>query len=130
MDAENITRISVDVITGLIEARRIHTIDKTSDERRSSERWPFAGAVEVWLPDEAYGERHLLATLHNLSPNGLAMRTRRPVPNGMRFSLAIHQPELSCYGHGIVRHCTRATVGYLIGVEFIYSDDQATTPPA
>jgi hypothetical protein len=51
---------------------------------------------------------------------GLAIRTRRPIPTDTRISLAIHEPELSCYGHAVVRHCTRATVGYLIGAEFIF----------
>jgi hypothetical protein len=47
------------------------------------------------------------------------MRTRRPIPSETRLSLALHQPELSCYGHAIVRHCTRAPIGYLVGVEFV-----------
>jgi hypothetical protein len=38
-------------------------------------------------------------------------------------SLAIHQPAMSCYGHGIVRHCTRAHVGYLIGLEFSFEPE-------
>lgn len=119
MDAERIVKITPQSIRQLVESRSVKAVDKPrSNEYRKSERWPFPGTVEVWLPEDAYGDRHLLATLHNLSIEGLAMRTRRPVQVGTKLSLAIHQPSLSCYGHAIVRHCSGAPVGYLIGVEF------------
>ncbi len=123
MDAEKIVKLSPDVIRELLESRQINAQSKHSPGKRHQERWPFPGTVEVWLPDDCYGERHLLATLHNLSANGLAMRTRRPIPTETRISLAVHQPELSGYGHAIVRHCTRASVGYLVGVEFHYQEE-------
>ena len=123
MDAERIVKLTPEAIRELLDARSIKSHSKQPPGKRSAERWPFPGTVEVWLPDECYGERHVLATLHNLSSFGLAMRTRRPIPTHTRVSLAVHQPELSCYGHAIVRHCTRAPVGYLIGVEFHYESD-------
>lgn len=123
MDAEQIVKLSPDAIRELIEARVVQATPKRAEGQRREPRWPFPGTVELWLPETCYGERHMLATLHNLSPSGLAMRSRRPVPVDTRVSLAIHQPELSCYGHGLVRHCTRAHVGYLIGVEFIFYPD-------
>jgi hypothetical protein len=123
MDAENIVRLSPDAIQTLLDAQDIHAESKCGDERRRQERWPFPGTVEVWLPDTCYGERHVLATLHNLSIGGLAMRSRQPVSSGTRLSLAIHLPTLSCYGHAQVRHCTRTHVGYLVGVEFLYQSD-------
>lgn len=52
------------------------------------------------------------------------MRSRRPVPTDTRISLAVHQPELSVYGHGVVRHCTQAYTGYLVGVEFEFPSDE------
>ena len=122
MDAEQIVKLTQDAITNLLNSRAIKSVNKDGPGNRQEERWPFAGTVEVWLPDECYGERHLLATLHNHSSHGLAMRTRRPIPSETRISLALHQPELSCYGHAIVRHCTRAQVGYLIGVEFCFDE--------
>jgi len=124
MDAEQIVKLSPEAIEKLLDARSVKAVSKHPHGLRREERWPFPGTVEVWLPEECYGERHLLATLHNLSPHGLAMRTRRPVPNDTRISLAIHQPELSCYGSAIVRHCTRAHVGYLVGVEFVLESDE------
>lgn len=118
MDAERIVKLTAEAVRELLAAAHVESHPKHRREKRASERWPFPGTVEVWLPDECYGERHLLATLHNLSAGGLAMRTRRPIPTETRIALALHQPELSCYGHGVVRHCTRAAVGYLVGVEF------------
>jgi hypothetical protein len=123
MDADKILKLSPAVLSELLEKRQVNTIAKVPSQRRSEERWPFPGTVEVWLPDQCYGERHLLATLHNLSQSGLAMRTRRVVPTDTRISLAIHQPEMSCYGDALVRHCTRAPVGYLVGVEFLFHTD-------
>jgi hypothetical protein len=120
MDAEKIVKLTPEAIDELLSSHRVHTESKQAPGKRRAERWPFPGAVEVWLPDECYGERHVLATMHNLSVGGLAIRTRRPIPTDTRISLAIHEPELSCYGHAVVRHCTRAAVGYLIGAEFIF----------
>jgi hypothetical protein len=120
MDAEKIVKISAETIRELIDAQGIASIPKDSPGKRREERWPFPGTVEVWLPEECYGERHVLATLHNLSPNGLGMRCRRPVPVDTKVAIAIHQPELSCYGHAVVRHCTRAHVGYMVGMEFVF----------
>jgi hypothetical protein len=122
MDADQITRMTPAVIRSLIDSRRPAVQQKQAPGNRREERWPFAGTVEVWLPDDCYGERHLLATLHNLSAHGLAMRSRRPIPTGTRLSLALHQPECTCYGEAVVRHCTRAAVGYLIGVEFDFTE--------
>ena len=123
MDADRIIKLSLDSVRELIEAQAVNAHNKHPLGKRSTERWPFPGTVEVWLPDDCYGERHVLATLHNLSPGGLAMRTRRPIPSETRLSLAIHQPSMSLYGHAITRHCTRAPVGYLVGVEFIFADE-------
>jgi hypothetical protein len=120
MDAERIVKLTPEAIRELLDSHGIEAHSKQPPGKRGEDRWPFPGTVEVWLPDECYGERHILATLHNLSPSGLAMRTRRPIPTATRISLAVHQPELSCYGHAFVRHCTRAAVGYLVGVEFYY----------
>ena len=122
MEAEQITRITPESVRAMLDDRAPCAETRSARGNRQSERWPFAGTVEVWLPDECYGERHVLATLHNLSYHGLAMRSRRPIPTNSRISLAVHQPERSCYGEAIVRHCTRAAAGYLIGVEFQFGE--------
>ncbi len=124
MDAERIVKLTPDSIRELVESQRIKSVPKRAAGQRREERWPFPGTVELWLPEQCYGERHVLATLHNLSPHGLAMRSRRPIDRDTRLSLAIHQPELSCYGRAIVRHCTQAQAGYLVGVEFSFDTEQ------
>jgi hypothetical protein len=121
MDADKITRLTPESIRELL-AGAVKGEAKLAAGNRKEERWPFPGTVEVWLPESCYGERHILATLHNLSPNGLAMRTRRPVASGTRIELAIHLPTLSAVGDAIVRHCTSAPVGYLVGVEFVFNE--------
>lgn len=123
MDADRIVKLTPQSVRELIDAIQVKSHAKHPLGKRAEERWPFPGTVEIWLPDECYGERHVLATLHNLSPGGLAMRTRRPVPCDTRISVAVHQPEMSLYGYGISRHCTRAPVGYLVGVEFIFAEE-------
>ena len=124
MDAEKIVKLTAEAIQELLDSQRVEAESKQEPGRRRVERWPFPGTVEIWLPDECYGEQHVLATLHNLSAQGLAMRSRRPVPTDTRISLAVHQPELSVYGHGVVRHCTQAYTGYLVGVEFEFPPDE------
>jgi hypothetical protein len=128
MDAEEIVKLSPEAVLELIDSRHIDAVAKQGQGLRREERWPFPGTVEMWLPESCYGDRHVLATLHNLSPHGLAIRSRRPVPKDTRVSLAIHQPAMSCYGYGVVRHCTRAHVGYLIGVEFAFQADEEDAP--
>lgn len=124
MDAERIVKLTPEAVHELVESQRAEAIAKAPPGDRREERWPFPGTVEVWLPEECYGERHVLATLHNLSVHGLAMRSRRPIPVETRVSLAIHQPALSCYGHAVVRHCTQAHVGYLVGVEYAFHEEE------
>lgn len=124
MDAERIVKLTPAVIGELLDSRSVKAIAKQTPSKRSADRWPFAGTVEVWLPESCYGERHVLATMHNLSVGGLAMRTRTPIPSETRISLAIHEPELSCYGEAVVRHCTPAAVGYLVGAEFVFSESK------
>jgi hypothetical protein len=124
MDAERIVKLTPGSIAELLNSRQVAATPVHPPGQRRSQRWPFPGTVEVWLPDECYGERHLLATLHNLSAGGLAMRSRWPIPTDTRLSFALHQPELSVYGTGWVRHCTRAAIGYLIGIEFVFTPEE------
>lgn len=123
MDAERIVKLTPESIAELMNVRRVAATTLHPLGQRRTERWPFPGTVEIWLPDECYGERHVLATLHNLSAGGLAMRSRRPIPTDTRLSFALHQPELSVYGTAVVRHCTRAAIGYLVGIEFVFTPE-------
>jgi hypothetical protein len=124
MDAERIVKLTPDAIRELVEPRGVKTVSKHENGMRREERWPFPGAVEVWLPETCYGERHVLATVHNISPHGLAMQLERPIDKDTKIELAIHEPELSCYGNAFVRHCTRTAAGYLVGVEFSFDSEE------
>jgi hypothetical protein len=122
MDAEKIINLTSDAVRRMLDLLNVAALPKHQPGQRREERLPMAGTVEVWLPDDCYGDRRLLATLHDLSPHGLAMRARRPVPTDTRIALAIHEARVSLYGRGVVRHCTRAQIGYLVGVEFLFGD--------
>lgn len=129
MDAEKIVKLTLEAVQEMLDSRRVEAIPKVPPGQRREDRWPFAGAVEVWLPENCYGERHVLGTLHNLSLHGLALRARRPIPVDTKVSLAIHEPALSCYGHAVVRHCTQAHIGYLVGVEFAFEAEEGKDSP-
>ena len=66
MDAEKIVRITPEAISELLDTHRVKATAKQGPGARREERWPFPGTVEIWLPEQCYGERHVLATLHNL----------------------------------------------------------------
>lgn len=125
VNTENIVKLTPDVIRTLLDSRRPSPPQPHERCQRRELRWPFSGTVEVWLPETCYGERHILATLHNLSPHGLALRAERPIPKDTLIKLAVHEPLLTCYGDAVVRHCTQAHVGYLVGVEFIFPTEDA-----
>ena len=129
MDADRIVKLTPESIDALLASHRVKAVEKHAPGRRREMRWPFPGTIEVWLPEGCYGERHFLGTLHNLSPGGAAMRARRPVASDTRIALAIHVPELTCYGHAVVRHCTQTPAGYLIGMEFVLEPDEQDEPP-
>lgn len=131
MDADQIVKLTPGVVRELLEPALEGPSDAQSGpETRSAARWPFPGTVEVWLPEGTYGEKHALATMHNLSLDGLAMRIRRPIPAGIELKFAMHQPEMSVYGCAIVRHCTQAPMGYLVGCEFVFGRDDEEYPGA
>lgn len=121
MDAKEIVSLTPGAVDEMLESSGLSVEKEEPGSKRRARRWPFAGTVEVWLPEDAYGERYFLATLHNLSRGGLAMRAQRAVHSGTRIQIAVHQPDLSACGSAIVRHCTRNPSGYLIGVEFAFT---------
>lgn len=124
MEAQEIVKLTPDSIRDLIASQGVEASTHAGRELRRETRWPFPGTVEVWLPDSAHGERHLLTTLQNISINGLAMSSGRAIHSGTRVSFAVHLPEMSCYGEALVRHCTRSTKEYLVGIEFIFEAPQ------
>jgi hypothetical protein len=101
-----------------------HGLDQApehTDCRRTLVRWPFPGTVQLWLPEE-HGEEQVFGTCLNLSHQGLGILCDDPLPVGTSLTLAIHQPEMSFQGQGVVRHCTEIEAGYFVGVQFEFSD--------
>ena len=124
MDADEIQPLSADRVARLLAARRqAEQVPGTLGKRRLP-RWPFPGAVELWLPAEGGAERHVLGACHNLSEGGVGVRVDEPLEVGTTLSLAIHQPELSLHGRATVRHCSLRDDGYLAGLEFVFEASQ------
>ena len=99
--------------------------DGDSDNcQRAQPRWPFPGTVQFWCPDEQGQDQHNLATCVNLSTGGLGMRCDDPLEVGLRVAMAVHQPEASLHGHGIIRHCTALEEGYFVGVQFDFAKEK------
>ena len=120
MDATEICPLTRDAVSELLAARNPADGDRRGSPRRRVARWPFPGTVELWIPEEDGGERYALATSLNLSTDGVGIRSDEELPSGAEVAIAIHEPELSFHGRGVVRHCTAIENEYLVGVQFVY----------
>ena len=120
MDADEIVPLTAESIKDLLETRRGAQERGNAHEKRRVLRWTFPGAVEIWVPAEGGGERHVLGVCHNLTEVGLGVRIEETIEVGATLPIAIHQPERSFHGKGIVRHCTARGDGYLAGFEFVF----------
>ncbi len=88
-------------------------------ERRRVERWPFPGPVQLWVKDLDGEETEVLATCENLNEWGIGISAPRPFEVGARLPIAIHQPEATYHGEGVVRHCTPSNGVYFVGIELV-----------
>ncbi len=120
MDADEIQPLSAEAVAQLLAAQDEADHVVTAAGKREQPRWPFPGAVELWLPEPGGGERHILGALHNISEKGVGVRVDEPLELGAALNLAIHQAELSLHGQGVVRHCSPRADGYLAGLEFVF----------
>lgn len=118
MDADEIFPLSREAIRTLLENRRAADAEPGDLRRRRLPRWPFPGAVEMWVPTPEGREEHILGTLHDLSEGGVGLRSDVMLEPGQTLAVAIHQPEASFHGKAIVRHATKRASGYYIGMEF------------
>ena len=91
--------------------------------RRQRARWPFPGTVEMWVNDGEDLDDLRLATCLNLSEDGIGVRSDEDLPVGFEMPIAVHQPEVSFHGRGVVRHCTPLDEGYYIGLQFVFEDE-------
>ncbi len=117
-----IQALSRAAVTRLLEERDPMLRDIHGPRRRQVVRWPFPGTVELWIPQKNGAEDYLLGTSLNLSLDGCGIRCDEKLPEGLKVSIAIHEPEVSFHGRAVVRHCTRIEGDYLIGLEFVFDD--------
>ncbi len=122
MDATEICLLTQEAVNRLLAERTTGPTEAYADCRRAALRWPFPGTVELWLPNDAGVEEIELGTCINMSQSGLGMLLDRELPVGLTLPLAVHQPELSLQGHGVVRHCTEIDAGSYIGVMFLFEE--------
>ena len=109
--------LNAETIQQLLEAGRGARNDHRRAERRKQTRWPFPGTVQFWVRDSMGEEYEIHATCQNLNENGLGVLCERPFDVGASLPIAIHQPEATYHGLGVVRHCTPSKGGYFIGLE-------------
>ncbi len=107
-------------LTKLIENR--HASDGHGKARRRLSRWPFPGPLQIWLKTAAGEELEIFGTCHNLNEHGAGVSCERYIEPGTRVPIAIHQPEATYHGEGVVRHCTPSRSEYFIGIEFVETD--------
>jgi hypothetical protein len=120
VDADEIVPLTAEAIKELLDTRRGIQDGTQGRGKRRGPRWAFPGAVEIWLPDGQGGERYLLGVCHNLTEVGIGVRCDEAVEIGATLAIAIHQPERSFHGRGLVRHCTPRGKGHLVGFEFVF----------
>jgi hypothetical protein len=123
-----IQALSRAAITRLLEERDLTLRDTHGPRRRHLVRWPFPGTIELWISRRDGTEDYLLGTSLNLSLEGCGIRCDERLPEGMKVSIAIHEPEISFHGRAVVRHSSRIDGDYLVGLEFVF-DDKKCAPP-
>jgi hypothetical protein len=110
-------------MTQLLKSRQKPVQIPQEPGKRTAARWPFPGAVEIWVPNADGTERHVLGACQNLTEAGVGVRCDQPIEVGLTMPIAIHQPEASFHGKGTVRHCTMRGKACLVGFEFIFGGD-------
>jgi hypothetical protein len=122
MKTEEIVELTREGICKLLEKRRKETDDKHAGrERRTAPRWPFAGTVEIWS-DDRQAMIPCLGSLRDLSQSGLGMKCDGFFEPGTEIEIAVHVPEASFCGRGIVRYCKQVRREFMTGVEFCFGE--------
>ena len=122
MDADEIQPLTRESAATLAAAQQPSSDSPDESGKRTQPRWPFPGAVELWLPSAEGAEIHALGACHNLSRTGIGVRCDHQLSAGLTLPLAIHLPQASYYGKGVVRHCSERGKGFLVGIEFVFDD--------
>jgi hypothetical protein len=120
METTEILPLTEEAVAGLLSDRNARLPDTKGKARRMVTRWPFPGTVELWIPDADGIERYSLATSLNLSLGGVGIRCDEDLQVGLELALAVHEPEVSFHGRGVVRHCTDMGGEFLVGLQFVF----------
>lgn len=121
IETAEVTVLTEDALRKLLADRQGVSATGPKKCRRKAVRWPFPGTVQLWVNDDAFGERLLLATSLNLSVQGIAVRCDEEVEVGTELTLAVHEPEISFQGRAVVRHCAQNDDEiYCIGLAFLF----------
>lgn len=82
-------------------------------DRRSQARLLCAELVELIWQNHNGRERRCVANLEDISTSGVSLHLENPIAPGMSVTMHHGQTSLT----GVVRHCTYAGDGYLVGVQ-------------
>ena len=111
--------LNAETIQTLLESGRQQQADRRNRERRREKRWPFPGTVQLWVRNPAGEEFEIHATCQNLNEAGLGLICEQGFEVGMIVPIAIHQPDATYHGTGVIRHCTPSDGAYFLGVELV-----------
>ncbi len=111
--------LNAETIQTLLQSGARERSDRRGRERRREKRWPFPGTVQLWLRDRAGEEFEVHATCQNLNEAGLGLLCDRGFEVDMVVPIAIHQPDATYHGTGVIRHCTPSDGAYFVGVELV-----------
>jgi hypothetical protein len=114
MNTEEIVKLTPEAIGEVLRSRR----EGSACERRRSSRWPFPGTVEIHATDE---DGPCFGSCRDISESGLGMRCDHYFEPESRISLSIHLPEATLYGEAVVRYCMQTPLGFMTGVEFVFT---------
>jgi hypothetical protein len=120
MNTDEIIKLTQQAIVDLIKSRQEKNDSFAGRERRRIARWPFPGTVEIHPPEGTPGQ--WFATCRDISESGLGMIGEQWFEPESVIGIAIHLPEATLYGRGIVRYCQQTRDGYMTGIEFDFSE--------
>lgn len=118
MQTDEIFKLTRESIHELLHSRLPLPDASVQGERRHSPRWPFPGTVEIYLDENT----ECLGTCRNLNETGFGMSCDRYFEPESRVKFAVHLPEASFCGAGVVRYCMHTPRGYMTGIEFDFSE--------
>jgi len=90
----------------------------SSADRRKSPRWPLAGSVEFWLPNNNW-EEPWIGNCRNLSPGGLGMSCDIFLEVDSIVGIILYLPVGSFHTTATVRYCQKVRDQYMVGLEFL-----------